>query len=362
MAETHEFEPDWFSPPGEAIAERLRHSQTSISDFAFEMDLDESGAERLIDGRLEITGSLARRLEKALGVSADFWETREAHYRRDMNRLAAQIPAAAAKTWLRELPVNDMAQMGWIERQPDVTTKVAECLRYFDVPSIAIFERQVADTIGRAKLRTSQTLKSNPGSLAAWLRRGEVEARKIHCQPWNADKFKAAIPAFRKLTLLRDPGIFLPRLITLCSENGVAVVVAKTPQGCRASAATKFVTKEKALLLLSFRYLSDDHFWFSFFHECGHLILHGRENVFIEGEPHENSLQEDEANEFAETALVPEPWSRLLERVPANKKEILRFAARVGVSPGIIVGQLQHRGKIKHNFLNYLKRRFEWVA
>lgn len=362
MSDTLEFEPDWFSPPGEAIAECLLRSKKSLSDFAFEMDLDGGRAEQLIEGQLAITSAVARQLERSLGISAEFWETREAQYRRDMVRLAANVPADAARKWLRDLPTADMAKMGWIQEHSDFTERVAECLRYFDVPSIESYERRMADLIGEVKLRTSQTLDSAQASLATWLQRGEIEARKIHCAPWSVDKLRDAIPAFRKLTLLREPSKFLPGLREMCADAGVALVIAKTPKGCRASGATKFVTPDKALLLLSFRYLSDDHFWFSFFHECGHLILHGRDSVFIEGETHQNLVHEDEANDFAQKALIPEPWHRLLTKLPAGKKDVLRFAARVGISPGIVVGQLQYRGRISHNFLNYLKRRFEWTT
>lgn len=362
MSDTLEFEPDWFSPPGEAIAECLRRSRKSLSDFAFEMDLDGGRVEQLIEGQLAITTRVARQLEKSLGISAEFWETREAQYRRDMVRLAANVPSDVAKKWLRDLPIADMAKMGWVQEQPEITGKVAECFRYFDVPSIECYERRMAELIGEARLRTSQTLVSNRASLATWLQRGEIEARKIDCNSWSAARLQETIPAFRKLTMLREPSKFLPRLQTMCADAGVALVIAKTPKGCRASGATKFLSDDKALLLLSFRYLSDDHFWFSFFHECGHLVLHGRESVFIEGEGHENVVQEEQANDFAQKALIPEPWHRLLTQLPASKKDVLRFAARVGVSPGIVVGQLQHRGRISHNFLNYLKRRYEWTT
>jgi HTH-type transcriptional regulator/antitoxin HigA len=32
----------------------------------------------------------------------------------------------------------------------------------------------------------------------------------------------------------------------------------------------------------------------------------------------------------------------------------------VGISPGIVVGQLQHFGRIKRNHYNHLRRRYRW--
>ena len=123
-----------------------------------------------------------------------------------------------------------------------------------------------------------------------------------------------------------------------------------------------FVSEKKALILLSFRHLSDDHFWFSFFHECGHLLLHPHNMVIVEGESPEDDEMEKEANQFSEDVLIPAPWKQLLQELKPNREAIVRFAVRAGVSPGIVVGQLQHRGRIGHNFLNYLKRRYVWVS
>jgi Zn-dependent peptidase ImmA (M78 family) len=113
-------------------------------------------------------------------------------------------------------------------------------------------------------------------------------------------------------------------------------------------------------LLLSFRFLSDDHFWFSFFHEAGHLLLHGEKGFFLERDDTPSTKQEQEANEFAEDILVPRELREAMLRLPVNGREVIRFAHRAGISPGIIVGQLQHYGRFTQRQLNSLKRRFKW--
>ncbi|HEU4689887.1 MAG TPA: ImmA/IrrE family metallo-endopeptidase, partial [Vicinamibacterales bacterium] len=164
------------------------------------------------------------------------------------------------------------------------------------------------------------------------------------------------------LTRQKDPERFLPTLIRACAECGVALVVLRAPTGCRASGATRFLSPDKALLLLSFRYLSDDHFWFTFFHEAGHLILHGEEALFIEADEMLDSVQEDEANRFAGDVLIPPEFKAELGKLPLTHRDVIRFAVRAGVAPGIIVGQLQHQGRLPRNRLNGLKRRFRWSA
>src|SRR4029077_8388237 len=96
---------------------------------------------------------------------------------------------------------------------------------------------------------------------------------------------------------------FIPRLRAICAEVGVAIVFLRAPAGCRAGGATRFPAATKAMIVLSFRYLSDDQFWFSFFHEIGHLLLHGDRSTFVDGDAADMTDKEKEANAFSESLL-----------------------------------------------------------
>ena len=69
---------------------------------------------------------------------------------------------------------------------------------------------------------------------------------------------------------------------------------------------------------------------------------------------------EREANDFAADALVPPEYRNALLALPRDSREVIRFARKIGVAPGIVVGQLQHFKKLTHRQLNTLKRRFQW--
>jgi Zn-dependent peptidase ImmA (M78 family) len=169
------------------------------------------------------------------------------------------------------------------------------------------------------------------------------------------------LPTLRSLTRKKHPQTFIAELTEKCAECGVAVVVVRAPKGCHASGATLFLTPQKAVLMLSFRHLSEDQFWFTFFHEAGHLVLHGSESLFVEWEQSHTSKEESEANDFAGNTLVPVESQPAMLALPARAMAIIRFAQKVGVSPGIIVGQMQHRERLKRDQLNRLKRWFEWA-
>lgn len=353
MMTTEMFNPDWASPPGETITALLKERSLSIFDFADRLQESVDDVHALLQGRSTITLALARRLSAVLGASVEFWMARDYRYRETISRLQTR-----EKGWLSELPVNDMTKFGWLGTTS--SELVGACLRFFAVPSVQAWRASYGNVLNATAFRTSKSFESQPGAVAAWLRAGEIEAAAIDCGPWNADGFRKTLVKARTLTKQKDPQRFIPKLRDLCAEKGVAIAVVRAPDGCRASGATRFVTADKAVLQLSGRFLTDDQFWFTFFHEAGHLLLHGREQLFLEESDAPTNIHEHEANEFAVGILIPPEEEAAMLRLPASSDAVIRFATRIGIAPGIVVGQLQHRGRLRRNYLNALKRRFEW--
>ena len=367
MDKTSEFQPNWSSAPGETIVDILQERGVPESTFSGQMCFSAQQTADLLEGRSTITIGVARKLSKVLGASVEFWMARDHQYRQDSRRLEHED-----RQWVRSLPLADMVKFGWLTPAPLPTEEFEACLDFFGVTSIRQWSEQYFGQMQTAAFRTSPTFVSRYGADAAWLRQGELQALEIECQPWNPEGFLESLVEIRKLTRLSDPANFLPKLNRICSMNGVAVVVVRAPTGCRASGATRFITAKKAILQLSFRFLSDDQFWFTLFHEAGHILLHGERRYFSSGLDRQESWilegqdvtqddnEEREANEFAENVLVPKEFREELPSLSLDYRSVVRFAARVGVSPGIIVGQLQHAKHIGFNRLNHLKRRYQW--
>lgn len=360
MARSVDFLPDWVSAPGDTVADILEERNISPIEFAREIGQPPKYAYDILRGHARITSETARRLEAVLGASATFWITRETQYREDLSRLRREAPLEEEVGWLRELPVRDMIRFGWIAPVRSLAEKVAECLRFFGVPDVGTWRNTYRDVIESAAFRTSPTFGSRQAAVAAWLRQGEIEGEFIECNPWDPKRFRATLTELRYLTRKKDPEFFITELQRRCAECGVAVVIVRAPSGCRVSGATRFVSSTKALLLLSFRHLSDDHFWFTFFHEAGHLLLHSKKALFLEGVSTISTKEEGEADDFAARILIPTKFQQELQNLSADGREVMRFARLVGVSPGIVVGQLQHLGRIKHNQLNNLRRWYTW--
>ena len=323
-------------------------------EFSQKIECSMDDVTRLLQGRMPISIGVARKLSIALGASVEFWMSRDFQYRQDIARIYK-----ADEQWLSELPINDMVKFGWLHPAPRAPEEMRACLRYFDVSSVGEWRKRYADINRFAAFKTSRSLDSTLAAVAAWLRQGEIEASSIDCKTWDAGKLKANVARFRSLTKLKNPERFLPAIQQIGAECGVAIVLVRAPSGCRVSGAVRFLGKSKAVIQLSFRYLVDDQFWFALFHEIGHLLLHELAGTVIEEDGIESD-QEREANEFAAKVVIPRKHEDAFLRLRANARDVIRFAVRVGVSAGLVVGQLQHRGRIGFDQLNSLKRRYQW--
>jgi plasmid maintenance system antidote protein VapI len=361
MGDGASFKPDWISPPGETVATIMEERHLSVTDLARRLNRHTSDIADLIRGRTAITDEFAQELADALGATRAFWTARESQYRVDLARLLEESASPESATWLNDIPVNEMVKWGWIDAATNRIDRAAACLRFFGVSAVKTWRHAYSEDLLQVAFKTSPTFASEPGAVAAWLRQGEIEASKIGCDTWSPDRFRDELPAIRELTREADPDVFLRELIRRCATCGVAVVVLRAPKKCRASGVSRFLAPTRPLLMLSFRYLSDDHFWFAFFHEAGHLLLHDKSSIFLEGEGRPSTTQEDEANEFAASMLIPPENQVELLNLPVNGVAVVRFARRIGVSPGIVVGQLQHRGIFRQTQLNNLKRRYAWT-
>lgn len=356
---TSDMNPDWASSPWETIADVLRLRGIDEAEFEDMVGETSGFATALRRGERRIDQSLAESLAENLGASASFWLKRESDFRKSGAKNSSS-DFDDALVWLRELPLKDMAAAGWIRKSVSKKETLANVLSFFNLRDFSEWTARYHGVMNSVAFRKSSSFTENTLSTLAWLRQGERVAAEMKCAPWKPAAFKEALSDIRPLMRQSSPGQFLPQLRAICAEVGVAVVVAKAPQGCRASGAARILPSDHAIIQLSFRYLSDDHFWFTFFHEAGHLVLHGENHLFLENGSGIMESEEAEANQFSERMLIPDEFVEELMNVKSYKRDVIRFAFKAGTSPGIVVGQMQHRKLLAENRLNFLKRRYDW--
>jgi HTH-type transcriptional regulator/antitoxin HigA len=354
------FQPDWFSKPGDTLLSLMEQRELTSETLAKKLGCERAIVQGLLSGAVAVDEKLAGSLSKHVGGTSAFWQTRQTKYLEALARAADAVPRDRAIEWINQFPHRDIANYGWVAPPAKRNELIKAYLAYFGVNTPEEWSDRYESAMRETAFRTSPTFASKLGAISAWLRRGEIEAAAISCAAWQPKRLQDALEKIRVLTKAKSPAYFLPRVRRLCAEAGVAVVFVRAPTGCRASGATRFITRDKAMVILSFRYLSDDHFWFTFFHELGHLLLHKSSTTFVDGEPGISGKLETEANEFAANSLIPPSRSDELMDLSAKSEQIIRFAYSIGVSAGVVVGQMQHRNVINPKQMNFLKRRFNW--
>ncbi len=337
----------------------------SSNEFTERLDLKEDFAIGLILGDSRIEENVANKLAEILGGTIGFWLNRERNYRSELVRLAKEMKETEAEEWLRSLSPKSLVKKGWVTLNPGENI-IQACLRFFEVQSIADWRRKYHGELALASFRKSPTFATHLAPTATWFRRCEVLSQQQDLSGWCPKTFLEKLPEIRELVRLKSPERFFPLLKTICSSAGVAVVVEEAPKGCAASGATRFLSNGRPVIMLSLRHKTDDHFWFTFFHEAAHLLLH-RDAInldFTDDLKVSVDNAECEANEFSEKILIPEEIESEFYSINYNTrrtgKDILRFARHARLSPGVVVGQLQFRRNLSWNRLNSYKRHFEF--
>jgi HTH-type transcriptional regulator / antitoxin HigA len=353
------YAPDQVSPPGDTLLEVLEMQHMSQAELAERTGRPKKTINEIVNAKAAITPETALQFELVLGIPAVFWINREQQYREALARERERQSFSGHTDWLKSIPYSAMVSKGWVRERKAQSDQIAELLTFFGVASPITWEEIWQSS--HAIFRQSPTFKSEPGSLAAWLRKGEIEANKIERSEYDPARFRAALHRVRGFT--RDMPPNLPALLTKeCGAAGVCVVFVPELPGTRAWGATRWLTQNTALLQLSLRYKTDDHFWFTFFHEAGHILLHGKRDVFLEADEDRKNEKEKEADAFARDCLIPDRKYRTFRRLGARScAAVNRFAYEVGIAPGIVVGCLQHDKVLEHNECNDLKKPVDWI-
>jgi len=352
-----EYMPDVVSPPGETLLEMLEERGMSQSELAERTGRPKKTINEIIKGKATITPATALQLERVLGTPASFWNNREQQYRESLARQAERASLEGQVSWLKQFPIKEMIALGWLPGSDDLVVLLEQVLTFFGIASPTQWNRVWESNVA---YRQSPAFESDPFAVSAWLRKGEVEAQQIDCTPYDSDRFISALGIVRELTV-KPPEIFQSETIRVCAEAGVAVAFVPEIPKVRASGAARWLSQNKGMIQVNLRYKTDDQLWFTFFHEAGHILKHGKRDIFIEdGGDHDE--KEEEANEFAADFLIPSSeYRHFMPRTGHySKTEIVDFAARIGIAPGIVVGRLQYDGKLPPQNCNDLKRTLAW--
>jgi addiction module HigA family antidote len=356
----NDYQPDYAVPPGDVLAAELELRGMTQQELAKRTGLTPKHIVALAKAKSAITPETAIKLERALGMPAQYWMNLESQYQENLARLEEEHQLERDLGWLKRIPVAAMAKSGWLQKHKDPKAQLIEVLRFFGIASVDQWAKLWPNL--NVAYRQHNSRQVFPEAVSAWLRQGEIEASRMQCEPFDKARFRSALDEIRGLTTMA-PEIFVSRMQDLGAGAGVAIVFVPALPKSGVSGATRWVSPHKAVIQLSLRYKTDDHLWFTFFHEAGHILLHGKKELFIEGGNGLDEAKEREADEFAQAELIPKKsLAAFIEQKAFSKAAIEKFARELGICAGIVVGQLQHNGALPHTHCNDLKRRFKWAT
>ena len=347
MAKQNQYFPQSVPHPGETLAEKLEEMGMGPKEFALRTGKPEKTIIAILKGDSSITPDMAVQFENVTRIPANFWMNHQRGYDEYIAREKRKATIDAAAAWARKFPLADMIKKGWLPTVSSIQEKTIELLTFFGVSTHTAWENYYFNQQLKVAFRISLAQTKEPYSISAWLRKGELQAAGLEANDYSEKKFKEALPRIKSI-MARHPAGYFNQLQSICLDAGVKVVHTPCVSKAPISGSTRWLN-DTPFIQLTGRYNRNDSFWFTFFHEAGHILLHGKKDIFLEKvEYSDKDLEkEQQADDFAvKWTLTEDEEAEILGAAPLNAESIRNFARKFNTHPAIIIGRLQHKKRI----------------
>lgn len=357
-------EPAFATAPGETLLETIDALGMNQVELALRTGLSKKTINLIIKGNEPITQETALALEKVLRVPAHFWLNLDSRYREHLAREQESRKMEGFADWAKSFPYAEMVKREFVLPTKDAVSKAGHLLAFFGVSHPKRWESLYGEMDLELSYRKTPKASEKLPALSAWLRKGELLADTVETQVFNEDLLRANLAEIREMTQL-DPKDFAPRIQTLCARAGVIYVLVPELAGLGISGVMRWY-HGRPLIQQSLLFKSNDHFWFTFFHEAKHVLQKKKKEIFLEGQnaSHEDQKREEDANRFSGDLLIPpSEWARFVnETLVINSASIRTFAKRINIHPGIVVGRLMRDGVLDYSHpAQHLRAKFVWA-
>jgi HTH-type transcriptional regulator / antitoxin HigA len=369
----NKYSPESIPPPGDTILDYLDSYGWTQKELALRTDLTPKTISEICSGKAPISPTTALALEKVFQRPAHFWLSLQSLFDEFLARSAVAKKAVSWSDWLSKFPIKEMQRCKYFEELEGTENDVSRLLEFFGVSS-PVGWNSIWKTTNVAFRQTSKFDRSEE-AMSAWVRATEVFANRleseIEVRDFNSRQLKELIPEIRRQTLKKvDKAV--PNVQDLCATVGIIFVLVPELSKTGISGCTRWLSETKVIVALTLRHKRDDIFWFTFFHELGHVLLHKKACRFVLDNAAESlndkivdlpmASLEEEANRFAADTLIdPDALFEFIKMGDYSPEALEKFARKQEIAPGIVVGQLQHLGVIQRNQGNMFKQTLDWA-
>lgn len=346
--------------PGYYVADIKDDMGISQAEFATRMGTTPKTLSQLVNGQINISNDLAKKLSNMMGTSVEVWLNLQSAYDQKV------IEIERAKDFDAQVDIASLIDYSFfesvcgLEKTKNIMEKISNLCKFLMVSDLRIMLQP--DFLINFRMGIKTVEPKNMINSRAWVQTAINFSKQIETRPYNAEKLKGYLPELRTMTLMA-PEEFLPRMKQIFSECGVAFVLLPHLKNSGINGAVKWMNSDRVVLAMNNRGLDADKFWFSLFHEIKHVLQQKIKTVFISSTVDDmmeiNKSLEDEANSFAADFLIPK--AALKQFAPnrfTSDEEIEAFADLIGIHPGIVAGRLQHEQIIANNRCAKLKEKY----
>lgn len=350
---------DFIIHPGETILEVLEEKQMSQEELAIRTGFSPKHVSEVVNGKKGISPSFAKSLEYVFGMPTSFWINLQGIYDREILEYKEQEEideneVAIVKS-LKQL-IKYAENLEIMTKTKDVISQIIELRTICNVKNLTYINNLVTSQVA---FRKSHTIETNVYVLYVWIRICELIAQKNNIEnEYCEENLKNSINNIKKCMFL-EINEALKELNRIFTECGIVFQVVKNFAGAPVQGFIK-KNDNKIVLSMTIRRAFADEFWFTLFHEIGHL-LNGDivSTQFIDFSDAKSDM-ESKANEFAKKALInEEDYEIFIKENNLTERSIIKFAKEQEVQPYIVVGRIQ-KEKNDFRFCHNLKIRYKW--
>lgn len=346
----NQYQPVSFTHPGITLRQKLIEMGIGPKEFALRTGKPEKTISAILNCNSSITPDMAVQFENVLQIPARFWNNYQQKYNETIARQKSRQAISDAADWARKFPYAAMANLNWVSKTRNIEEKAENLLKFFGFSSHKIWESFYYEEKLKVAFRISLKHTKEAPAISAWLRRGDILSQYIDVPEYNSGTFKDALLKI-KCIMAKHPQDFFNQLKELCRNAGVKVVYTPCLPKAPINGCTRWIN-DTPLIQLSGRYRRNDSFWFTFFHEAGHILMHGKKDIFLEYDYYsdKDEKKEKEADDFAGHWLLTEKEeAEIISKEIIEDEEIFNFARKFNTHPAIIIGRLQHKKLIDYS-------------
>jgi HTH-type transcriptional regulator/antitoxin HigA len=335
-----EFTPEWSIHPGAVLREILEKRSIRQTELAERTGLTPKHVNQITKEQIGISGDVAIRFERVLGVPTQFWMRLEADYATHSSRERARRQLPEFAEWAKGFNETALRHHNIVDPADDQSGRIEKILTFFGVASPDAFHQ--AWIRPRTSFRRSQSFTVEEQDTALWLRLVERNAERAGTGPLKPRTLRDVARTLPAMTHLGVVNGFLAARAAL-AEAGVTLTFVREVPGTRVCGATWWLDKDRPVIGVTERHRKADIFWFNVAHEMGHIALHPSRTTFLDldAEKRQKDPAEREADDFAEKTLIPQGAEAQI-RQAGTRQELALLAARLGVGAAIVAGRHGH--------------------